>query len=153
MVQLNLTIEKKQTYGPGKQTCSCQGGTRDGVRRLVVARVEEGWSEKLGTSRCKLLYTEGVNDKVLLYSTENCIQCPMINHNRKEYLKRNVYIYIYIYICITESLYCIAEINIVNQLYLKNKLLKNNCQSSHHGAAETNPTRNHEVADSILGLA
>ena len=25
-------------------------------------------------------------------------------------------------------------------------------QSFHHGAAETNPTRNYEVADSILGL-
>ena len=25
--------------------------------------------------------------------------------------------------------------------------------SSHHGAAETNPTRNHEVVDSIPGLA
>ena len=27
------------------------------------------------------------------------------------------------------------------------------CQSSHHRAAETNPTRNHEVAGSIPGLA
>ena len=26
-------------------------------------------------------------------------------------------------------------------------------RSSHHGAAETKPTRNHEVAGSILGLA
>ena len=26
-------------------------------------------------------------------------------------------------------------------------------RSSHHGAAETNPTRNHEVAGSIPGLA
>ena len=25
--------------------------------------------------------------------------------------------------------------------------------SSHHGTAETNPTKNHEVAGSILGLA
>ena len=25
--------------------------------------------------------------------------------------------------------------------------------SSHHGAAETNPTRNHEIEGSILGLA
>ena len=28
-----------------------------------------------------------------------------------------------------------------------------NLGSSHHGAAETNPTRNHEVAGSIPGLA
>ena len=28
-----------------------------------------------------------------------------------------------------------------------------NCQSSPHGTEETNPTRNHEIAGSILGLA
>ena len=31
-------------------------------------------------SRCKVLYTEWVN-KVLLYSTGNCIQYLVINHN------------------------------------------------------------------------
>ena len=35
-------------------------------------------------SRCKLLYTEGINNKVLLYSTEDYIQYPMINHNGGE---------------------------------------------------------------------
>ena len=35
-------------------------------------------------SRCKLLYIGQIN-KVLLYSTENYIQYPMINHNEKEY--------------------------------------------------------------------
>ena len=34
-------------------------------------------------SRCKLLHIEWVN-KVLLYNTRNCIQYPVINHNRKE---------------------------------------------------------------------
>ena len=33
-----------------------------------------------------------INNKVLLYSTENYIQYPMINHNGKEYFKKNVYI-------------------------------------------------------------
>ena len=37
-------------------------------------------------SRCKLLHIEWVN-KVLLYNTRNCIQYPVINHNRKEYEK------------------------------------------------------------------
>ena len=36
-----------------------------------------------------------VNNKVLLYSTENYIQYLMINHNGKEYFKRNVYINMY----------------------------------------------------------
>ena len=33
------------------------------------------------TSRCKLLYTEWVKNKVLLYTTGDCIQDPIINHN------------------------------------------------------------------------
>ena len=38
------------------------------------------------------------------------------------------------------------------ELYLFFKYLTNYC-SSHHGTAETNPTRNHEVVGSIPGLA
>ena len=60
-----------------------------------------------------------INNKVLLYSTENYIQYPMINCNGKEYIKN-----VYIYICITESLCCIAETNIVNQLYFNKKIKK-----------------------------
>ena len=44
----------------------------------------------------KLLYREGMNNKVLLYSTENYSQYPVINCNGEEY-EKNVYIYIYIY--------------------------------------------------------
>ena len=36
-------------------------------------------------SRCKLLHTEWINSKDLLYSTGNYIQYPVINHNGKEY--------------------------------------------------------------------
>ena len=35
----------------------------------------------------KLLYIGEINTKVLLYSPGNYIQCPVINHNGKEYLK------------------------------------------------------------------
>ena len=38
---------------------------------------------------------ERINNKVLLYSTENYIQYSMKNQNGTEYLKR-MYIYIYI---------------------------------------------------------
>ena len=31
-------------------------------------------------SRCKLLYIEWINSHVLLYSTENYVQYPTINH-------------------------------------------------------------------------
>ena len=63
--------------------------------RLVVTNGEEGWGGidwEFGISRCKLLYMEWINSKVLLYSTRNCIQYPVINHNGKQY--KNIYIYI-----------------------------------------------------------
>lgn len=49
-------------------------------------------------SRCKLLCIEGIKNKVLLYSTGNYIQYLMVNHNGKEYFKKNVYIHIHIYL-------------------------------------------------------
>ena len=58
-----------------------------------------------------------------LCSTGNYIQYPVINHDKKEY-EKNVRVYIYIYICTTESLGCIAEISIVNQLYVNKVNLK-----------------------------
>ena len=36
--------------------------------------------------RCKLVYTGWINNKVLLYSTGNYIQYPVINQNGKEYI-------------------------------------------------------------------
>ena len=60
--------------------------------RLAVAKgegVEGGLEWEVGISRWKLLYVEWINNKVLLYSTETYMQYPMINHNGKEYLKRN----------------------------------------------------------------
>ena len=60
----------------------------------MVARgkgVGGGMEWEVGVSRCKLLYIERIN-KVLLYSTGNCIQYLMINHNGKEYLKKRVYV-------------------------------------------------------------
>ena len=80
--------------------------------RLVVAKGEgvgRGMDWEVGVSRCKLLYIEWINNKVLLYSTENYSQYPVINHNGKENIyKKNVYlcvcvcvcVYIYIYIYI-----------------------------------------------------
>ena len=44
------------------------------------------WEVRVG--RHKLFYTAGMINQMLLYSTENHIQCPMINCNGKEYQKR-----------------------------------------------------------------
>ena len=46
-------------------------------------------------NRCKLLHIEWISSKILLYSTGNYIQYPLINCNGKEYK----------YICITTVLY------------------------------------------------
>ena len=80
---------KYDTNEPMKQTDSWT------QNRLVVAKGEGvggGMVCEVGGSRCKLLYTEWIN-KVLLYSTENYIQYPMINHN--EELKKKECIYMY----------------------------------------------------------
>ena len=53
---------------------------------------------KFGVSRCKLLYLDWINSKVLLYSTGNCIQYSVRNHNEKEQKK--------LYICITVLYIC-----------------------------------------------
>ena len=39
---------------------------------------------------CKLLYIDWINNKFLLYSTENYIQYPMINHKGKEYFRKRM---------------------------------------------------------------
>ena len=61
---------------------------------------------EFGVSRWKLLYTEWISSKILLYSTENYIQYLMINHNGKNIFKR-----MYIYTRITEPLCYTEEIN------------------------------------------
>ena len=61
---------------------------------MVAKREEVGvrkdWESRI--SRCKLLYVEWINNKVLLYSTGNNIQYLMINHNGKEYEKEYMYV-------------------------------------------------------------
>ena len=54
---------------------------------LVFAKgmgIREGMEQEVGVSRCELWYAEWVNSKVLLYSTGNYIQYPVINRNGKE---------------------------------------------------------------------
>ena len=88
------------------QTCGCHG--------------DWGWGGGMdlgfGLNRCKLLYTGWINNKVLLYSTGNCIiQYLTINHNEKEC--------ICVYICKTEPVCYRAEIN--TTFYISYTLIKN----------------------------
>ena len=76
-------------------------------RPVVAKGGGRGMEWEFGISRCKLVYAEWINNKVLLYSTGNYIQYSVISHNGKEYKKVCIYMYAYI----TESLCCTAEIN------------------------------------------
>ena len=75
---------------------------------------------EFGISRLKLLYAGRINNKVLLKSTGNYIQCPVINRNGKVMLKK-------VYICTTESLYCTHKLTQHHKSTIleKNKIKKN----------------------------
>ena len=62
-------MKQKQTHRHREQTCGCQGGGMD-------------W--EFGVSWFKLLCIGWINNKVLLFSTGNYTQYPVINHNGKE---------------------------------------------------------------------
>ena len=62
----------------------------------MVAKGEGGgggmeWES--GVSRCKRLYREWINNKVLRQSMGNYIQYPGINHHGEEYGKECIYMY------------------------------------------------------------
>ena len=56
----------------------------------MVAKKGQGWGRDAvggGVRKYKLLNTEWINKNVLLYSTVNHSQYPMINHKGKEHKK------------------------------------------------------------------
>ena len=80
---MNLSMKQKQTHRHREQTCGWQGGGGGG-----------GKDWEFGISRCKPLYAQGINNKVLLYSTGTTIQHPVINHSGKEYEKECIHVYV-----------------------------------------------------------
>ena len=62
MTQMTMSTKEKQAHRHREQTGGCQGGGGGG-----------GMECEVGISRCKLLYTGCINNKVLLYSTGNYI--------------------------------------------------------------------------------
>ena len=69
---INLSMRRKQAHRHREQTCGCHSkGSWKGME----------W--EFGFSRCKLLYIEQINSKVLLCSTGNYSQYPTVNHNGK----------------------------------------------------------------------
>ena len=80
MTQINISTKQKQTHRHRGQLWLLRGR-------------ESGGRNGVGVSRCKLVYIEWINNKVLLYRTGNYIQYPVINHNGKEYKKECMYMY------------------------------------------------------------
>ena len=61
----------------------------------MLLKLASQWMDwEFEISRCKLFYIEWINNKVLLYSTGNYSQYPVINYNGKEYQKEYIYTYI-----------------------------------------------------------
>ena len=81
-LKFDITEPTYETETDLEQTCACQGE--------VVGR-GMGW--EFGISRCKLIYIEWINNEVLLYSTRNYVQYPVISHNEKEYEREYTYRY------------------------------------------------------------
>ena len=74
---MNLSITQKETHRHREQISSGRGGGRGMDWEFVIS---------------KLLYIERINTKVLLYSTGNYIQYPVISHNGKDNEKEYLYV-------------------------------------------------------------
>ena len=85
MTPMKVYKKQKQTHRYREQTSGWQGGREVG----------RGIEKELGSSRCKLLNVEWVNNKVLLYGRGSYIQYPVINHMEKN-IKKNGNIYIHL---------------------------------------------------------
>ena len=91
-----------------------------------------------GVSRCKLLHLEWISNKVFI--AWGTVSSLLMEGN----IRKRMYTYF-----MTGSLCYRAEIGTLQIDYI---LIKKIFRSSQCGTAETNPTRNHEVAGSISGL-
>ena len=70
MTQMSLSMKQEQSHRHREETGDYQGEGAGGERE---------W--EAGVYRCQLLYLEWINNKVLLYSTENYIQYPIISQS------------------------------------------------------------------------
>ena len=82
----------------------------------------EGLDWEFGISRCKLLYVEWINIKILLYRTRNYTQYLIINYSGKN----EIYMCVYIYVLLNHSAiqqkltqHCISPIVQRNKLTTK----------------------------------
>ena len=92
-IPYNITYRWNIKYGTRELIYETETDSQTQRKDFWLSRGRDGrgmdW--EFGTSRYKLLYIEWIT-KLLLCSTENYTQCPVINHNGKEY--KNIYIYV-----------------------------------------------------------
>ena len=69
----------------------------------------------------KLIYIGWINNKVLLYSTGNYIQYPVINDNGKEYEKEYLYMHKQITLLYTRNQHTTVNQLYSNTIYLRKK--------------------------------
>ena len=70
-------LQNRKTHRHEEQTWGCPVGGMDG---------------EFGVGRCKQLHLEWIRNETLLYSTGNYIQSLRIEHDGRQYEKKNVYI-------------------------------------------------------------
>ena len=81
----DITYMCNLKYDPGKPVYRNRNRPLD-IEKRRSFQGAGGWGRdrEFGISRCKLVYTEPIKSKVLLYSMGNCNQYHVINHNRKD---------------------------------------------------------------------
>ena len=80
-------------YDTNEPTCKTE--TDIGSRLVVAERegiFEEGRIRRLRLAIDANCYIGWINSEVLLHSTDNCIQYPVISYNGKEYEKEHTYV-------------------------------------------------------------
>ena len=83
-IPYGITFLWNLKYNTNELNCETES---DSETRLVVAKVRgkgEGMDWEIGISRCKLLYTDWINNTDLLYSTGNYIHYLVLSHNGKK---------------------------------------------------------------------
>lgn len=78
-------VRLKGTYLQNRSRLTDTENRRGGCQR-GGGEGRDGWH--VGMGRCKLLYTERINNQVLLWSTGNSGQYPMVNRDGNGFFKK-----------------------------------------------------------------
>ena len=83
----NTTYMWNLKYDSNKSTYETETDSQTQRTSLWLPRDWGRMKWEVGVSRWKQFHIKWINNKVILYSTGNCIQYPVINYNGKEHEK------------------------------------------------------------------